>query len=445
MSATIDRIFPGVAAIDIGSTDYWVAVAGRPVERFGTYTCDVRRVAAYLREQGVQRVAMEATGVYWIPLHDHLDSEGFEVTVFNGAYARNLPGRKTDVQDCQWHAMLHSHGLLSPCFIPPADIRTLRSYHRQREGHVEAKARCNTQMQKALDLLNVRIHNVISQLDGVSGLRVIEAILRGERNPQKLVLKCDAQIRKHKEEEVIASLEGTWEEHHLFALRQALEGYRFYEAQMVSCDREIDRLLKKMNDGKPPAKPKGRAKSRSKMRHNAPKIDELHDKLVTLCDGRDTAVLPGISPLGMLKLVGELGTDLTAWPSVKHFTSWLGLAPGNHSSGKSRRRVRRRKTRAGQIFKEAAMSIARSKNPALGAFYRRVRSKKGAAVANTATARKLAEMYYRAMTQGLEYVEEGVQKYNERCHEQRLRWMRKLARAEGLTLVPYGTAAHATT
>ena len=431
MSEKIDKISPDVAAIDIGSTDYWVAVADRPVERFGTYTCDVRRVAAYLKEQGVQQVAMEATGVYWIPLHDHLESEGFEVTVFNGAYARNLPGRKTDVQDCQWHAMLHSHGLLSPCFIPPAEIRTLRSYYRQREGHVEAKARCNAQMQKALDLQNVRLHNVISQIDGVSGLRVIEAILGGERSPLKLAAKCDVQILKRKEKDVIASLEGTWEEHHLFALRQALEGYRFYEAQMVSCDREIARLLKDMNNGKPPGEKKGT----SKVRHNAPQIDDLHGELVTLCDGRDMTVLPGISPLGMLKLIGELGTDLSAWPSVKHFTSWLGLAPGNHSSGKSRRRVRRRKTKAGQLFKEAVMSIARSKRLALGAFYRRIKAKKGAAVANTATARKLAEMYYRAMTQGLEYVEEGVEKYNNQYREQRLRWLRKSALAMGLDLV----------
>ena len=432
MSERIDKISPGVAAIDIGNTDYWVAVADRPVERFGTYTCEVRRVAAYLKEQGVRQVAMEATGVYWIPLHDHLDSEGFEVTVFNGAYARNLPGRKTDVQDCQWHAMLHSHGLLSPCFIPPAAIRTLRSYYRQREGHVEAKAHCNLRMQKALDLLNVRLHNVISQIDGVSGLRVIEAILGGERNPLKLAAKCDAQILKRKEKDVIASLEGTWEEHHLFALRQALEGYRFCETQMASCDREIARLLTDMNNGKPPAEKKGT----SKVRHNAPQIDDLHGELVTLCDGRDMTVLPGISPLGMLKLIGELGTDLSAWPSVKHFTSWLGLAPGNHSSGKSRRRVRRRKTKAGQLFKEAVMSIARSKHLALGAFYRRIKAKKGAAVANTATARKLAEMYYRAMTQGLEYVEEGVEKYNNQYREHRLRWLRKSALAMGHSLVP---------
>jgi len=445
MIATLDKIYPGVAAIDIGATAFWVAVADRPVEHFGTFTCDVRRVAAYLREHGVQRVAMEATGVYWIPLHDHLDSEGFEVTVFNGAYARNMPGRKTDVQDCQWHAMLHSHGLLSPCFIPPADIRTMRSYYRQREGHVEAKARCNLQMQKALDLMNVRLHYVISQLAGASGLRVVEAILGGERDPKKLVLLCDEQIRKHKTEDVIASLEGTWDVHHLFALRQALEGYRFYERQMESCDGEIDRLLQKMIEGKPPANPKGAARTRSKARHNAPKIDKLHEKMMTLCDGQDTAALPGISPLTMMKLVAEMGTDLSAWKSVKHFTSWLGLAPGSHSSGKMRKRVRRRKTKAGQIFKEAVMSIAGSKNPALGAFYKRVKAKKGAAVANTATARKLAEMYYRAMTQGLEYVEQGVEKYNERCREQRLRWMQKNAIAEGYNLVPFGDAAHATT
>jgi hypothetical protein len=326
--------------------------------------------------------------------------------------------------------MLHSHGLLQSCFIPPAEIRELRTYYRLREGHLESSARCIQQMQKSLDLMNVRLHTVISQIQGVSGLRVIEAILSGERDAARLAGLCDAQILQRKRREVIASLEGTWDEHHLFGLRQALEGYRFFQAQMVACDREIDRLLQELNQGKPPGEKKGTSVSR----HNAPQIVDLHGKLVTLCNGCDTTVLPGISPTTLLKLVSEVGTDLRAWPTEKHFTAWLGLAPTRHESGKRRKRVKRRKTAAGQIFKEAVMGVASSKHQALGAFYRRIKGKKGPAVANTATARKIAELFYRAMTQGLEYVEEGVHRYDQRYREQSIRRVQKMAQQLGLTV-----------
>jgi hypothetical protein len=278
--------------------------------------------------------------------------------------------------------------------------------------------------------MNVRLHNVISQLHGVSGLRVIDAILQGERDPHRLVTLCDVQIQKSKRAEVVASLEGNWQEHHLFGLRQALEGYRFFQEQMVVCDKEIERLLQEWNDGKPPA-PK---KTNKVVRHNPPQITDLHGEMVTLCDGRDATVLPGISPLGLLKLVAELGTDLSAWPTEKHFTSWLGLSPTRHESGKRRRRVKRRKTLAGQIFKEAVLGVVKSKDMALGAFYRRLKATKGPAVANTATARKLAEMYYRLMTKGLEYVEEGVERYEAHYRDQTLQRFRKMAKKLGYTV-----------
>lgn len=320
----IERIERGVCAIDIGSESLFVAVAEEPVKRFGTFTSEIILLGEYLQSAGIERVAMEATGVYWIPLHDHLCKCGFEVTVFHGAHARNLPGRKTDVSDCQWHAMLHSHGLLSPCFIPPAAILELRCLYRLREDQVGLGAMYVQQMQKALILMNVRLHDVISQINGVSGLRVIEAIVGGERDPQKLTELCSGQILKRKRDQVVASLQGSWEKHHVFALSQALQGYRFCQSQMAACDGQIERWLlesTKEMDTKPP-------QAVSKMRHNAPQIEDLHGKLVTLCQGRDAAILPGISPLGFMKLVGELGTDLSRWPSEKHFTAWLGLAPG---------------------------------------------------------------------------------------------------------------------
>lgn len=427
----IERIEPGVAAIDIGSESLFVAVAEQPVKRFGTFTSEIILLGEYLQGQNVERVAMEATGVYWIPLHDHLEKCGFEVTVFHGAHARNLPGRKTDVQDSQWHAMLHSHGLLSPCFIPPAEILELRCLYRLREDQVGLGAMYVQQMQKALILMNVRLHDVISQINGVSGLRVIEAIVAGERDPQKLTQLCSGQILKRKRDQVVASLQGSWETHHVFALSVALEGYRFCQSQMAACDAQIERWLQVATTGLETKLPQGS----SKVRHNAPVIEDLHGQLVTLCEGRDAAILPGISPLGFMKLVGELGTDLSRWQSEKHFTAWLGLAPGRHESGKRRKRVARRKTVAGQIFKEAAMSIAGSRHLALGGFYRRLKGRTCAAVANTATARKLAQMYYRLMTKGLEYVEQGLQDYQKQQEQQDIQRLKKTAQRMGYKIL----------
>lgn len=425
----------GVAAVDIGSDSFFVAVADQEVRRFGSFTSEIRLLGEFLREQGVTHVAMEATGVYWIPLHDHLDTNGFQVTVFNGAHARNLPGRKTDIADCQWHAMPHSHGLLQPSFIPAPEFRELRSYYRLREDHLEMASMHIQHMQKALDLMNVRLHQVISQINGASGLRVIEAILAGEQDARQLANLCSVQILRHKEKQVLASLEGNWESRHLFALGQALEGHRFFHTQMEACDKRIEECLQRLNQGTPPAAPR----TNSKIRHNAPVIQDLHGKLTTLCRGRDATVLPGLSPLGFLKLVSELGTDLSRWKSAKHFTSFLGLAlglaPNRHESGKKRRRVARRKTRAGQIFREASLSLARSKHSALGAFYRRLAANKGPAVAMVALARKLAVLYYNFMTQGLDYVEEGIQNYEARYQAQSKRSLERMARKLGYSLV----------
>lgn len=211
----LEKIEPGVAAIDIGRERLFVAVAEQPVRNFGTFTRDLRQLGTYLLAQGVQRVAMEATGVYWIPVHDQLQAQGLAVTLFNGRQARNLPGRKSDVSDCQWHAMLHSHGLLKACFVPEPEIRQLRSYHRLREDHISLAAMHVQHMHKALDLMNIGIHRVISQLHGVSGLRMVRAIVAGERDPERLLGLCEASIAKSKQEAVLASLEGDWQAHHL--------------------------------------------------------------------------------------------------------------------------------------------------------------------------------------------------------------------------------------
>lgn len=429
----INRILPGYAAIDIGQESVFVACHGADQPRaFGTFTAEFETLATYLQEHRIEKVAMEATGVYWIPLHDLLQARGFEVIMFNGAGARNMPGRKSDVADCQWHAMLHSHGLLVPGFVPPAEIRQLRGFYRLREDQIGLAAMHIQHMQKALDLMNVRLHTVISQIHGVSGLRVIRAILEGERDPVTLSALCDAQILKTKRAQVIQSLEGHWQEHHLFALRQGLEGYEFCLRQAAACDAQIETLLQRINQDQPPQNPSGKTKP---IRHNAPQIEGLHQHLLTMTQGRDATVLPGITPLGFLKLLGETGRDLSAhWRTEKHFTAWLGLAPNCHQSGKRRRRVPRKKTVAGQIFREAVLSLAKSKYLALGAAYRRLKQRRGAPIAVTAIARKLAVLYYHLMTKGIHYVERGIAAYEERFRQQKINSLQKAARNLGFTL-----------
>jgi len=432
----LDTILAGFAALDLGATSIHAATADTPVAVFGTTTAELRRLCAWLTTHGARRVAFEATGVYWVPVHDQLQAAGFEPMLFHGAHARNLPGKKSDFSDCQWHAVLFSHGLLRACFIPAEEVRALRAYARLREDHLEQAAMCVAHMQRAFDCMNVRLHTVISQLHGVSGLRVIEAILADERDPKALAALCDAQIlKKHGAAVIEASLEGHWQEHHLFALRQALEAYRFHHGQIAGCDARIEAQLRALGAARPEVAPVDQKKIK-KVRHNAPRIEGLHGHLHRLCGGRDASVLPGLTPLGWMKLAAELGPDLSAWPNAKAFTSWLGLAPNRHQSGQRRKRVPRRHTRAGQIFREAAQSIARSKHLALGGHYRRLRGRRGEAVAMVATARKVAELYYLAMTRGLDYVEQGLERYEAHCREQEQHRLRKFAARLGFNLVP---------
>lgn len=433
---TIDKILPGIGAIDIGLSEVYVAVGDQPVRRFGTHLCDVRDTLAYLKNHQVTQVAMEATGVYWICLHDVLEEAGVEVTVFNGAHARNLPGRKTDVQDCQWHAMLHSYGLLRAGFIPEDSIRRLREFRRLRDDHISMAASHIQHMQKALDLMNVRLHTVISQIHGVSGLRIIRSILDGQRDPELLAALCDVRIRREKLADVRKSLEGHYQEHHLFALRQALEGYEFYQEQIAACDAELEKALKEMTANCEPVEvPAGRKVK--VVRHNAPAIENLHGTLLKLTGGRDATCLPGVSPLGFLKLISETGPDMSPWASAKHFSSWATLTPRYSRSGKQKRRPRgKAHSQVGQILREAVMSIARSKHLALGVDYRRIKSRRGPRIAIKAIARKLAVLYYNLMKHGEEYVEEGIEARERQHKENTLKYLDRMARKHGLQLIP---------
>lgn len=273
----------------------------------------------------------------------------------NGGHAKNILGRKSDAQDCMWLRELHTYGLLRKSFIPEDNIRALRAYTRLYDDHIEMKSTHILHMQKALISMNIKRSQVISQITGVSGLKIIKAILAGERDTAKLAILCDKQILKNKYTEVVLSLEGHYKKEYLFALSQAVSGYTFYEDLCTQCEAEIQSLLEEMTKDLPT--PQAMTPPRP-IRHNVPKIDNLHTKLVTLTEGSDVARISGLSPVSFLKLMGEVGTNLSTFPTEKHFTSWAGLAPRKHQSGKLSKHKKNAKTVVGQIFREAAQSFA---------------------------------------------------------------------------------------
>lgn len=422
--------------IDAGSTKFFVAVPDGTVTAFDSYTAELYRLRDHLKQHGVTTVAIEATGVYWLCLYDILEEAGIEVCVVNGAHVKNLPGRKSDVQDCQWLQQLHAHGLLRGGFVPTEAVRALRSYTRLREDHIRAAAMHVQLMQKALDQLNVKLHTVISQIHGVSGLAIIRALIAGERSPTKLAALCDPQILKNKRVLVERSLEGRWKQEHLFALRQALAGWEFCEAQVKECDAMIAEQLRALNQGKTPL-PATSQPPAKRGRHHVPAIPNLHSQLLTLQDGRDATVLPGFTATSWLKLLAEVGTDLSRWPTEKAFCSWLALSPGKNQTGQRQRRARRRpKTTTGQIFRLAAQAVGRSSYLALGGFYRRLKARTSAAVATVATARKLAVLYYRAMRDGMSFVERGLEAYEKAYRQRQKRYLDRAAAELGFTLQP---------
>ena len=432
------------AFVDVGSEQMHVSIAGGPPEVFGTMTGQLEALRDWLLAHQVRSVAMEATGVYWLPLYGVLEAAGLEVVMVNGRQMRNVPGRKSDMKDCQWGATLHAHGLLRAGFVPPAYIRRLQDYTRLRNEHITSAAAHVQHMQKALERMNVKLHDVISSLAGVSGLAVVRAILGGERDPGRLLALCDARIQRSKGERVKEALRGTWNEEHLFALRQALASWEHYQRQIAECDRAIEALLKEAAPDDTPPDDASRGNKRSNAGANAPQIPHLRQMLARIC-GCDLTVLPAHTEYSVLQLTGEVGTDLTKWATEKHFTSWLGLAPGTHQSGKRSRSVKRRRNRAGRLFCVMARSLARSKYIGLGGFYRRMAARRGGLVANIALARKLAVLFWRVNVKGLQYVERGLQDYEARVLQTKQRALRRLAKQLGQQLVPLPTAIQPTT
>lgn len=423
------------AGIDIGSRKVFVGIEDGPVRSFETFTSELVALKEYLLEQKVSTVAMEATGVYWYVLYDILLDAGLDVWLVDGRQTRQLPGRKTDVKDCQWIQQLHSYGLLNRCYVSDGLVKELRSYQRLREDHLRSAAMHVQHMQKALIEMNIRLPEVLSQVHGVSGMALIKAILSGERDTQKLVSLCHKSVRESKGEDLRKALEGHYTVQGLFALGQAVKGYEFYQEQILECDRQIDATLQKINRDKrlPPGTNVGKRKV---IRHNKPEINGLGDHLLKIFDGRDATKLPGFTDYNWLQLYAEVGSDLSKWPSEKHFTSWLGLSPGQDRSGKKNKSKSKGKPTVGQIFKQIAHGLLNSKYIGWGAFARRLRGRKGPAIAIKATARKLATQYWRLIVKGADFVEKGMEAYQNILNQQKQRQLKKLAIECNMTLVP---------
>ena len=425
---------PKAAGIDIGSASHWVAVPPhldeQPVREFASFTADLQALAQWLRKCGVDTVAMESTGVYWIALYELLQSQGFEVILVNARHVKNVSGRKSDVLDCQWLQQLHSFGLLAGAFRPADAVCELRAITRQRAMLLRNQARSVQHMQKALTQMNIQLANVISDVAGVTGQAIVRDIVAGERDPQVLAAYRDRRI-KASEHEIAKSLQGNWRGEHLFALKQALAVFDFCGVQLAQCDGEIEQRLKALqkHEGSPA---KGKKRSKSK---NAPKFD-VRDHLLKVC-GVDLTRIDGIDVTTAMTVVSEIGPDMSRFPTVKHFTSWLGLCPGTKISGGKvlGAKTKRCANRATQALKLAAAAL-RSSQSALGASYRRMSARMDKPKAVTAAAHKLARLIYVMLTRGEEYTDQGQQYYEERYRERVVRQLNKRARQLGFELTP---------
>jgi len=426
----------GAAGIDIGATMHVAAVGPEqdpePVRGFGTFTGDLHRLADWFKHCGVRTVAMESTGVYWIPIFEILDQRGFEVVLVNARDAKHVPGRKTDISDAQWLQRLHEYGLLRASFQPKGEIAILRSYLRQRERLLDYAASHIQHMQKALTQMNLQLHHVVTDVTGATGMTIIRAIIAGERNPETLASLRDRHCRASVET-ISKALVGNDREEHVFALTQAVELYDTYQAKIVGCDARIEAILKRLQKAaSTPVSMPPPARS-TKQQSNGLAFDvrgALHGLL-----GCDLTQIHGLGPYLALKLVGECGTDLSAWPTAKHFASWLCLAPSNKISGGKvlSARTRRSGSRAAALLRLAAVAVGRTET-ALGAFYRRLSARVGKAKAVTATARKIATLFYNTLRHGMSYADPGASYYEERYRRRVLANLERRAKSFGYVL-----------
>ena len=440
--AALERLHPHAAGIDCGSAEHFVAVPPdrdpTPVQSFPTFTGDLHRLADWLQACRVTHVAMEATGVYWIPIFEILDALGFEVILVNARHVKNLPGRKSDVSDCEWLRDLHVLGLLRGSFRPADGIVALRGYLRHRTTLIESAGALVQRMQKALVQMNVQLPLVVSDITGVTGLRILRDIVAGQRDPQHLAQHRD--VRCHASEaEIVAALRGNYRPEHVFVLQQNLELFDTYQQQLAACDGALEAHLAQLAvTPAPPGSPLPAPRRRRKPKEHEPGFD-LRTPLHQLT-GVDLSQIDGIGPYNALRLLSEIGTDMARWPTAKHFTSWLTLAPQNRVSGGRllSSRTQPSANRAAAIFRMAAMTLGRTQT-ALGAFYRRVAFRIGKPKAITATARKLAVLVYRMLKDHLVYIDPGAEAYEAQDRTRVVRRLRQRAEHLGFGLVNLST------
>ena len=457
----LEVVHPQAAGIDIGNASHFVAVRPGsdpdPVREFGSWTADLQRMADWLQSSGVKHVVMQSTGVYWMAVYEVLEKRGFRVCLTNARDTKNLPGRKSDVQESEWLRKLHTYGLLRSSFRPKEEIRQIRTIWRLRDRHVMESGRAIQHMQKALTTMNIQLANAISDVSGVSGQAIIRAILKGERDPYKLAAMKDYRIRAS-EEEIARSLEGTWQEDVLFELQQAVDAYDFYHQQLAECDRRLEALLKALpsrtvttaesaasktasageaaSAGKEGSKPKQRKKGKpSKPRKNEPAFD-LEAELARIC-GVNLMTIDGVKTMTVMTFVAELGTDMSAWKTEDHLVSWLTLAPRRQISGGKviRQEVNRSKNRVAGHLRMAASTLKDS-DSYLGARFRYLRSRLGPGKATKAMAAHLARLIYRMLTKGQEWVDRGAQEHERRRGEREKQSLQRKAAAMGFRLEP---------
>jgi transposase len=417
----LEHINRYAAGIDIGSKSHFVAVPEgtdeQPVHEFSAFTGDLERLAEWLISCGVTTVAMESTGVYWMPVFEILESHGLEVKLVNARHVKNVPGRKSDVLDCQWLQQLHTYGLLRGAFRPADQVCTLRAYVRQRSTLVRSAASHIQRMQKALAQMNLQLHNVVADITGTTGMRIIKAILGGERNPDTLAAMRDPRCR-NSSATIARSLKGNYRPEHLFSLQQAVELYEVYQTKIADCDRQILEQLKSFDDSPndmPPA--------------------SVEDALLRM-SGVDLTGIDGINATTALKILSEIGTDMSRWKTAKHFASWLGLSPGTKVSGGKilSSATKQVANKAAAALRMAAFTLFNSKS-ALGAYLRRQRARLGAPKAITATAHKLARLIYAMLTHGTAYVDAGQEYYEERYRLRVIQNLKRRAQELGFELV----------
>lgn len=440
--APLNLLDPKCAGIDVGASELFVCIAKNQSEQvvrsFSTFTIDLRQMIQWLKSHGVKSVAMESTGVYWIVPFEMLDEAGIEVLLVNARFFKNVPGRKSDVQDCQWIQQLHSYGLLRGSFRPSKDIIELRSYVRQRSRLFESAGTQVHLMHKALTQMNIQLNHVISDITGVTGLNIIRAILEGTRDPKTLANLSVNGCRKNIES-ITKALEGNFRKEHVFALERAYEGYEFFHGQIRKCEDAIETILSSMqkypegsfqNTDLP-----GKRRARKTRSNRSPYYFDAPSAIKRVTKA-DLTTIPGIDANTAMKIIAEIGTDMSHWPTAKAFASWLGLCPGNKVSGGKVLSSKTKPTdnRASQALRMAAASLYRSKT-AIGAFFRRMRSRLGAPKAITAAGHKIARILYRMLTTGENYRELGENYYEQQYQERVLANLTKRAKDMGYNLV----------